>query len=220
MKTEMKNKKGFTLVELIVVIAIVAILSAVGFVSYTGYIRNSRNSVRQSNTSEIVNVITQFIAVNGRVPRCADSDGDPVTTAGGCYFVALDEGETADGSLKGVDATAGLTDGITDGTDGAGTGTDSGCTGEGCNDWLNLNVRKAPVDPSNKYYAYVNDGGDSFAVYATSEEADGYKAIVKGSENFDASVVAALQLTGLEADGSTTCNIEYDEDDDCFPYIP
>ncbi len=69
-----KALKGFTLVELIVVIAIIAILSTVGFVSYTGYIRDSRNSVRESNLAEASNVVTQFIAVQGRAPACGTAD--------------------------------------------------------------------------------------------------------------------------------------------------
>lgn len=75
-----KFRKGFTLVELIVVIAIVAILSTVGFVSYTGYIRDARNSVRESDLAEGINVITQFIATEGRNPNC--------TTGVQCYFAS------------------------------------------------------------------------------------------------------------------------------------
>jgi prepilin-type N-terminal cleavage/methylation domain-containing protein len=71
-----KALKGFTLVELIVVIAIIAILSTVGFVSYTGYIRDSRNSVRQSDLAEAVNVITQFIATEGRAPSCSPANSN------------------------------------------------------------------------------------------------------------------------------------------------
>jgi len=40
------NKKGFTLVELIVVITILAVLGTIAFLSLQGYSKKSRNSVR------------------------------------------------------------------------------------------------------------------------------------------------------------------------------
>ena len=99
-----KAREGFTLVELIVVIAIVAILSTVGFVSYTGYITNSRNTVRVSDLAEASNVVTQFIATNGRTPDCEsgqfcefrEDDGD----ASAPYGI-----DTADWALLNVQST-------------------------------------------------------------------------------------------------------------------
>lgn len=44
-----KNKKGFTLVELIVVIAILAILAAVATVSITGIVNRSRENALRSD---------------------------------------------------------------------------------------------------------------------------------------------------------------------------
>lgn len=54
------NKKGFTLVELIVVITILAILWTIAFISFQGYSKDSRNSVRISD----VWVIEKALSLN------------------------------------------------------------------------------------------------------------------------------------------------------------
>lgn len=90
-----KMLKAFTLVELIVVIAIIAILSTVGFVSYTGYIRDSRNSVRESTLAEASNVVTQFIATQGRAPACE--------TASPCDFAPTGATATVVNGIKVLD---------------------------------------------------------------------------------------------------------------------
>lgn len=48
-----KNKKGFTLVELIVVIAIVAVLAAVGIPAIAGYVAKSKQATLDSNAKTI-----------------------------------------------------------------------------------------------------------------------------------------------------------------------
>jgi prepilin-type N-terminal cleavage/methylation domain-containing protein len=44
-----KNKKAFTLIELIVTITIVSILATIAFVSFQGYRVSARDSVRLSD---------------------------------------------------------------------------------------------------------------------------------------------------------------------------
>jgi len=51
------NKKGFTLVELIVVITILAILATVGFISYAGYAAQARDSNRLAAVSMLQKAI-------------------------------------------------------------------------------------------------------------------------------------------------------------------
>ena len=164
------------------------------------------NSFRQSNTSEIVNIITMFIAMTGRAPHCTDNKGKELEDdKGSCYFVSYSEVKSNDKYQKG---TVPNDTGISDGTNGE-------------DDWKKLNVRNAPLDPSDMYYIYVYDD-DNFAVYATLEEDDGeYKTIIKGSENFSNDVPKELRIKGIDSKGNKSDEyIEKDGDTNLFPYIP
>lgn len=62
------NKKGFTLVELIVVITILAVLATVAFVSFQGYTLSARDSVRMNDTKLIQKALDLELAKNSVVP--------------------------------------------------------------------------------------------------------------------------------------------------------
>jgi prepilin-type N-terminal cleavage/methylation domain-containing protein len=49
----MKNKKAFTLVELIVVVTILIILSTISFYSVKTYVKKSRDAVRINDLAKI-----------------------------------------------------------------------------------------------------------------------------------------------------------------------
>ena len=55
------NKKGFSLIEVLVVVAIVGILAAVGIVAYNGFIESGKKTAAQSQHREIVRVIEGFM---------------------------------------------------------------------------------------------------------------------------------------------------------------
>ncbi len=60
-----RNKKGFTLVELIVVIAIVAILAAVSIVGYQSYINKARTSNDITDARNMTGVLQAYMTLNG-----------------------------------------------------------------------------------------------------------------------------------------------------------
>ena len=71
------NKKGFTLVELLVVVAILGVLAAVGIVSFGGYLGKSKQVASKTNYK----IVKDFIIneVNGcqvdRFPQLYNPDG-------------------------------------------------------------------------------------------------------------------------------------------------
>lgn len=63
------NKKGFTLVELLVVITIIAILSVIGMAVFTGVQKNARDSRRKSDISAMSKALeTKFDQTTGKYP--------------------------------------------------------------------------------------------------------------------------------------------------------
>lgn len=70
-----KNKKGFTLIELIVVIAIIGVLMAILIPSMTGYVRNSRITTANANARQVFQASQTFLTF-------IDGQGTPVTAAG------------------------------------------------------------------------------------------------------------------------------------------
>lgn len=97
------NKKGFTLVELMVVMAIIAILATAGVSSYGSYIKRARDTARFADLKAIETALISYQSVNGRYPSsddAADDDYviaalqefegfkvDPADATTGCYSV-------------------------------------------------------------------------------------------------------------------------------------
>ena len=63
MKKLIKNKKGFTLIELIVVIAILAVLAAILVPSILGYVKEARIAANDANARSIYSELSAKVAL-------------------------------------------------------------------------------------------------------------------------------------------------------------
>ncbi|QLE79145.1 prepilin-type N-terminal cleavage/methylation domain-containing protein [Francisella sp. Scap27] len=86
----MQNKKGFSLVELMVVIAIIAILASVGIPMYNNYTLKSHRSEAQAELLSAANAADSFEIRNGEFPSGSDitSFWRSATTQNGFYTLA------------------------------------------------------------------------------------------------------------------------------------
>ena len=80
---KLKNKKGFTLVELIVVIAIIAILAAVLIPVIGNYVADANASANEQTMKEIENAISIEISEMGNAGAKLTAGGTLTITAGG-----------------------------------------------------------------------------------------------------------------------------------------
>jgi len=70
MKKIQKNKRGFTLIEMVLVIAIIVILAAVMFIAVSGYLNTSRTaagkiSAHNSAVGSLTSAISSDLAAGG-----------------------------------------------------------------------------------------------------------------------------------------------------------
>lgn len=97
-----KNKKGFTLVELIIVIAIIAILAVTLIPMGMNYIENARRTAAQTTINTINTSYTSFVITAGTAVELADIKsnvqgltdavalGSEVTGANGNNYIFVD----------------------------------------------------------------------------------------------------------------------------------
>ena len=73
------NKKGFTLVELVVVIAIIGVLAAILVPSMMGYVKKSRLKTANGNAKTAYNTIAEYVAdkeTEGELSKISNADGE------------------------------------------------------------------------------------------------------------------------------------------------
>jgi prepilin-type N-terminal cleavage/methylation domain-containing protein len=71
-----KQKKGFSLIELIVVIVILGILASISYIVYSGVQRNSRNEAKASQMTAISEALEIYHEENGEYLSCEDMAAD------------------------------------------------------------------------------------------------------------------------------------------------
>ena len=91
----MQNKKGFTLVELMVVIAIIAILAVGSITGYSAYIKKARDNQRITNLKSLENTIQSYYIDKGTVPAALSDVQTAVTNyAGWAYPKTAQDSDT------------------------------------------------------------------------------------------------------------------------------
>ncbi len=67
----LKNKKGFTIVELLIVIVVIGILATLVIVTFTGIQQKARNTQRKTDINAINSHVEAFYAETGSYPTLA-----------------------------------------------------------------------------------------------------------------------------------------------------
>ena len=83
----MKNKNGFTIIELLVVLAIIAVLSSLGITFFSAAAAKGRDGRREEDIKEIQNILALYANNRGRYPVCSPEIVINGTTD--CLSVAL-----------------------------------------------------------------------------------------------------------------------------------
>ena len=95
MKSSMKTKKGFTLIELIIVIAIIAVLASIAFMSMSKETANARDASRKEDISTFEKVIASSISkgrtINTGTVTTLTTTSGRLDTLRGAKIVEIDE---------------------------------------------------------------------------------------------------------------------------------
>lgn len=113
MEKSLKNKKGFTLTELIVAIAIIGILAAVLIPSITSYIRNAKESAAIQDASAMYQELIAEVNVTDDIYETLTTNKYYIVETDGGYYVLLENGSCNVSPLKDnsvVDAASAATE--------------------------------------------------------------------------------------------------------------
>ena len=107
---ELKNSKGFTLVELMVVVAIIGILSAVAIPNFKKYQAKTKTSEAKLQLAAIYSALTSLQTDYDAFAECLDYAGYVPPTQGNYYAVGFDSADDDRGGRAIVDANSGTGD--------------------------------------------------------------------------------------------------------------
>ena len=87
------NKKGFTLMEMLIVIAIIAILIAIAIPTFTSALEKSRQRTDQANVRSLKSLAVADYMSEGGIIKAAQTDASGVETKGPCTCWLLKGGQ-------------------------------------------------------------------------------------------------------------------------------
>lgn len=76
-----KDRRGYTLLELLVVITVIAIIASVGLVSYSGTSKKARDTKRKGDLDAIAKAMEQYYAICGSVYPAPATGNVPTSIA-------------------------------------------------------------------------------------------------------------------------------------------
>ncbi len=104
----LKNKKGFTIVELLIVIVVIGILATLVIVTFTGIQQKGRNTQRKTDINAVTSHVEAFYAETGSYPTLVQMQTPAFIAANmkGLKVDALDDPKGAEGTgLKAATST-------------------------------------------------------------------------------------------------------------------
>ncbi len=124
---KMRNKKGFTLIELMIVVAIIGILAAIAIPNFLKFQAKSKQSEAKTNLKAVYTAETSYFGENNSYSDFDSVNWEPVGTARYHY--------TLDNSLTGT------------------TGDNKGATATGSTDWVDSGTTYTPARSTNSFTA-------------------------------------------------------------------
>lgn len=83
------EKRGFTIVELLIVIVVIGILAAITIVAYNGIQQRARDGERQVEMQAIEKALAMYHLDNGGYPTCSGTTYAAGGAVGGCTIAGL-----------------------------------------------------------------------------------------------------------------------------------